>query len=126
MMSIAHPSRRARIGNSAASIATCSYPALPLGTGASDPTASIAISGRLRRPVPARDEGKQSGGIDCNGNKHSGRVSEDIWGAATVVFARDMARRVQFCPSTALALSKSPKSMRFNFSLVLYRICLFK
>ena len=86
MMSIAHPSRRARIGNSAASIATCSYPALPLGTGASDPTASIAISGRLRRPVPARDEGKQSGGIDCNGNKHSGRVSEDIPGTASVVF----------------------------------------
>ena len=86
-----------------------------------------SIDSDLQLPCPpARDGGKQSGGIDCNGNKHSGRVSEDIWGAATVVFARDMARRVQFCPSTALALSKSPKSMRFNFSLVLYRICLFE
>ena len=94
--------------------------------GASDSTVSIATFGRPRCPVPARDEGKQSGSIDCNGNKHGGRVSEGIRGAAAVVFARDMARRVRFCPSTALALSKSPKSMRFNFSLVLYRICLFE
>ena len=94
--------------------------------GASDPTASIAISGRLRRPARTWDAGKRFGSIDCNGNKYGGRVSEGIRGAAAVVFARDMARRVQFCPSTALALSKSPKSMRFNFSLVLYRICLFE
>ena len=54
--------------------------------GASDPTASIAISGRLRRPARTWDAGKRFGSIDCNGNKYGGRVSEGIRGAAAVVF----------------------------------------
>ena len=110
------------------SIATFLSPALPcpsLQVRASDSTASIAVSGHLCRSVPARDEDKQPGSIDCNGNKHGGRVSEGIRGAAAVVFARDMARRVRFCPSAALTLSKSAKSLRYNFLAPVCRTCLF-
>ena len=86
MMSIARPRPVGEDKHSNSIDSDLQLPCPPLGTGASDLTASIAISGRLRRPAPARDEGKQSGGIDCNGNKHSGRVSEGIRGAAAAVF----------------------------------------
>ena len=64
--------------------------------------------------------------IDCNGNKHGGRVSEGIQGAAVVVFGARCGASGAIRPPAALTLPKSPKSMRFNFSLVLYRICLFE
>ena len=46
-----------------------------------------SIDSDLQLPCPPLGtRTTQSGSIDCNGNKHSGRVSEGIRGAAAVVF----------------------------------------
>ena len=46
----------------------------------------METSSRPRRLAPTRSEGKRYRSIDYNGNKHGGRVSEGIRGAAAVVF----------------------------------------
>ena len=58
----------------------------PRPVGISNPTASIVTFQSPASPYPHLGRGQAIRQLDCNGNKHGGRVSEDIPGAAAVVF----------------------------------------